>query len=242
MKWKVAILGVLLCLASPAGAAWSRIQRVACSTAAAATSYTCSLSSTGANHLIVVSLWSNVAINTPTDNLSTTYQQDFTHGSNQSTYSAVPSSGGITTVTQHLGSAGNSSAFVEEWSGNATASWFDVSASNIGQVASAWTSNTTATLNQTGELAIGYCYDGANATDTNTPSGGFGDGGDSTNTTDGDSLFTENQVMSATTGVAATGTLNATHTLDNWVVTYKPGAGGPPPCSNSVALAGVGCR
>jgi hypothetical protein len=217
----LAILGLLV-WATPSEGAWSRVQRVTCTTTVAAASYVCNTASTGANHLLVVSLWANVfGINTPTDNLSTTYQLDFDHADLQRTYSAVVASG-VTTVTLNLAGAGNSSAIVEEWSGNITSSWFDVTASNIGQVAAAWTSTATVTLNQTGELAIGFCYDSANATDTNTPSGGFGDGGVSRNSTDGDSLFTENQVLASTTGIAATGTLSATHTLDNWVVTYKP--------------------
>lgn len=133
---------------------------------------------------------------------------------------------GVTTIT--VANNGFIVAFVGEYRGIALSSVLDKSASSSGATASPYTSGNTATTALAEELLIGAVATGQTSALGATPTGSWTFPTPAVgNTTDGDYLGVQTQIVSSTGAYAATGTYShATTTVDVNIVTIKSASAG----------------
>jgi hypothetical protein len=207
---------------------FTRVSRTAISNFGTANFNVTIPSTTSGNILIVETGWTVASCATtggvPTDNQSSSYNTDIpvTAGSTNSciaVYSRPNCAAGITSVAIQVNTVSNqiTLGFIEEWSGVITTTPLDKVQTGTNVSTSSWSSGTTATLSGSADLAIGvYMNVDGSGTQTNTPTGGFGDGASVADTSIvGAEFFTENKTLSSTTGVAATGTTSGTSGTTN---------------------------
>jgi hypothetical protein len=152
-------------------------------------------------------------------------------------------SGAVATITWAVTNTRKAARFVE-YSGLATASWFDVAASASGVTALSFDSTSTATTAQADELLIGG-FSGRHATTTPvwTQGAGYTDGGSEivSPTSSNNTLYEEYRVVSSTGAYSATATIDA-NTTGGWaavVAAYKASGGAPPPSGTPTSYGPV---
>jgi hypothetical protein len=235
MRRLLAIAFLFIVLPSAVSASYTRVSRTFVESNSETFTVTVP-STTSGNRLIVEMMWTNTtcltSMNTPSDNKSSTYNADLPAADPRSAsdcvavWSATNIASGITTVTINGSVTGNATnVWVEEWNGTASSGGADKTAdANYGGTAN-WTSGTTATLSGSTDLAIAFVSDVNGSTTSNTPTNGFGDG-QFQNGAGGWKMAIENQTLSSTTGIAGTGTWNASTGGFAAVITYQAAGGG----------------
>jgi hypothetical protein len=151
--------------------------------------------------------------------------------------------GGSTTYTIHSTVSQVLCLFVAEFSGMATASAFDVSATQTQLTQAGITSGTTGTLAQADEVAVAaWNGDSTGGRTISSVSNSFTvpTGGNLLNDgTNGPALMAY-KVVAATTGVESTATCTGSWTAAALIGTYKAAGGGGAPTVKALAALGVG--
>lgn len=211
------------------------------------TAFSITLTSTASGEQIYVACYTtNTTDPTITDSGSGAWTKDasaqFTSPSNRlAVYSRNTQSSGITSVTVTPPASQFSICFVVTATGMATTG-FDKSSTHQTTTGTTFSSNATTTLAQATELAIGMGATGNTGTATLAASGSWTNAAAQVdNSGDGDAGRAMYQVLSATTGIAATGTCGSgDQPVVAIIATYKASGGGGGASASQVGAFAVG--
>src|SRR5207302_1889110 len=214
----------------------ARVQQVSGLTVFA-TSLPINLGKTTTSNTLLVGVETNndVAISSITDTQGNTYVKDvgFAGAPNRlSIWRASNITGGAApVVTITFAAKETATAVVAEYSGLASVSPFDQTASNNQFGATAYTSGTTPATTQATEVLFGLHMNRSTNVGTWTPAGGFATVLEADNPTSKHQFQVQDQFVTTTGAFASTGTHSTAVTITSLVATYKVGAAAvePPP-------------
>ena len=200
------------------------------------------------NDLIVVHcLWGNTTqtLSSVTDTAGNTYtliaNSSVTESTNmrtQSAYAIITAGSGTKPTITCTRSSTSNAAWIEvaEYSGTATSGVLDQSAGTSGTSATPTSPSVTTTAS--GELIVGLFTQDGGAGETWTGGSGYTLRSPSTGSNE---RALEDQVQSTAGSISANATMSSSQSWTAVIITFKA-SGGAPPCANSIALLGAGCR
>ncbi|MBZ5540694.1 MAG: hypothetical protein LAN61_09270 [Acidobacteriia bacterium] len=156
----------------------------------------------------------------------------------ESAYTVVTAGGGTKPTVTCNRSSTSGAAWIQiaEYSGTATSGVLDQSAGTFG--ASTTPTSPSVTTTASGELIVGLFTQDGGAGITWSAGSGYTLRSPATGSNE---RALEDQVQSTAGSISANATISSTQPWTAVIITFKA-SGGAPPCANSMALMGVGCR